>query len=253
MSLTNLKVNLRILFTLVRRDYAVQFAGSLLGIFWAFLQSVFIILLYGVIFFFLDPNQEVKTHILRILSGLLFWLPLQEMLIRSVSILSENRNLIKKSNIGSEIFLWIPFIQMLIHYFFLSIPVFALFIYLGHFTLLGMILSYFWIFISGILLYFVSNYLARVNILLKDLTPLIRLIAQILFWSLPILYTSNLSLKKINLINPFYSLLNFHKMILGFENLNLEILYYLLYPFLLSFLLFYLSRKKLSKLIWDHL
>lgn len=111
--------NLPILWVLVRRDYALQFAGSALGISWMLVQNISLILIYTIVFLFihLKGNPESASDFIGYsFSGLLFWIPLQEYMIRGTSILTENRQLIKRSPLGPEIFLWIPYIQMLIHF-----------------------------------------------------------------------------------------------------------------------------------------
>ncbi len=237
-----------ILFVLVRRDYAIQFAGSALGIFWAFIQSIFYIMIYLFISYFFEHNLD-KNKISNLFSGLLFWLPISEMLIRSTSILSENRNLIKKSNLGMDLFLQIPIFQMMIHFFVLSIPVFFIF-YLNQTLNYYFVFSYIWIFFVGINIYFISHFLAKANVLLKDITPIIRLVAQILFWTLPILIQFK---NPIFTIHPFFYFLK----IFRFFVLNTEIFqfqyFYFFIPHVLFYFMYYLSKRKLSKLILDHL
>lgn len=237
-----------ILFVLVKRDYAIQFAGSALGIFWAFIQSIFYIFIYLFVIYFFNKNLNFK-NISFLFSGLLFWLPLQEMLVRSTSILSENRNLIKKSNLGMNLFLQIPFCQMLIHFFILSIPVFLILKYFNSLSNL-FFLSYIWIFFVGLNIYFLSNFLSKANVLLKDITPIIRLFSQILFWTLPILINLN---SEIFQYHPFFSFLKIFRILVLKEELISISMISFIYPVLFFYLIYFLSEKKLSKLILDHL
>lgn len=95
--------NLPILWILVRRDYALQFAGSALGISWMLVQNLSLILIYTIVFLFihLKGNPESASYFIGYtFSGLLFWIPLQEYIIRGTSILTENRQLIKRSPLG---------------------------------------------------------------------------------------------------------------------------------------------------------
>jgi lipopolysaccharide transport system permease protein len=66
-----------ILWALVRRDYALQYAGSFLGISWMFLQNLVLISLYALVFLVLNlknpSTQEDFTDYL--LTGLLFLIP----------------------------------------------------------------------------------------------------------------------------------------------------------------------------------
>lgn len=176
--------NLPILWILVRRDYALQFAGSALGISWMLIQNLSLILIYTIVFLFihLKGNPESASDFIGYaFSGLLFWIPLQEYIIRGTSILTENRQLIKRSPLGPEIFLWIPYIQMLIHFTVTAVPVLVVLGILGKLNLVLFPISIFIMFVVGYLLSFIQGYLARANVILRDITPLIRLISQFFF------------------------------------------------------------------------
>ncbi|TGL57575.1 ABC transporter permease [Leptospira sarikeiensis] len=248
--------NLRILLVLVRRDYALQYAGSALGLTWMFLQNVSLILIYTVVFYFLGIRSQGENSIeyfSNVLSGLLFWIPLQEYLIRGTGILTDNRQLIKRSPLGPEIFLWIPFVQFLLHWLITSIPIFLFLGWAGKLGIWSFPLSFFCIFCAGLFLSFLQNYLARVNIILRDISPLVRLLTQFLFWGLPIVYESKGTLGKLNVWNPFFFPLELFRsaLLVGYESKAVFIDFL---PFLIIFLgIFILSRAKLNQVVLDHL
>jgi lipopolysaccharide transport system permease protein len=183
---------LRTLFALIRRDYAVQYAGMTLGLFWLFIN-------YGMQIgvFYLVIGKELyageKEYVIRLLSGMTLWIPLAEMLIRSGSILSENRVLIRRTNTGRELFIWIPVVQAMFHYLLLAIPI-SLILSCSRSGLSP--LSALFSLITGLLagwiaLLIVSPWaliLAKLAVILRDLTPLLRPVLQILFWLTPIAY-----------------------------------------------------------------
>ncbi len=248
--------NLPILWILVRRDYALQFAGSALGISWMLVQNLSIILIYTIVFLFLHLKGNPESAVDFIgyaFSGLLFWVPLQEYMIRGTSILTENRQLIKRSPLGPEIFLWIPFVQMLIHFLVTAIPVLIVLGIFGKLNVILFPLSILVISTVGILLSFVQGYLARANVILRDITPLIRLISQFFFWSLPILYLSSGFLHSINVWNP----LNFPLEVFRSVLLNDFVAVFHWKEFLPYLILFpsigILSRSKFHSVILDHL
>lgn len=248
--------NLPILWILVRRDYALQFAGSALGISWMLVQNLSIILIYTIVFLFLHLKGNPESAVDFIgyaFSGLLFWVPLQEYMIRGTSILTENRQLIKRSPLGPEIFLWIPFVQMLIHFLVTAIPVLVVLSIFGKLNVFLFPLSILVISTVGILLSFVQGYLARANVILRDITPLIRLISQFFFWSLPILYLSSGFLHSINVWNP----LNFPLEIFRSVLLNDFVAVFHWKEFLPYLILFpsigIFSRSKFHSVILDHL
>ncbi|MDV6235636.1 ABC transporter permease [Leptospira ellisii] len=247
---------LSILWILVRRDYALQFAGSSLGISWMLVQNLSLILVYTIVFFFLNVRGNSVSDsdfIAYTFSGLLFWIPLQEYMIRGTSILTENRQLIKRSPLGPEIFLWVPFVQMLIHFSVTAVPVAIVLGVLGKLNLFSCLFAFPLMFATGYLLSFPQGYLARANVILRDITPLIRLISQFFFWSLPILYLSTGFLSQINQWNP----LNFPLEVFRYVLLNDAATAFHWTEFLPYLILFpaigLLSRSKFHSVILDHL
>jgi lipopolysaccharide transport system permease protein len=244
-----------ILWALVRRDYALQYAGSFLGISWMFLQNLVLISLYAVVFLILNlrtpSTQDEFTAYL--LTGLLFWIPLQEFLVRGTSILTDNRSLLKRSSLGLDLFIWIPFVQYMIHVFVTSIPVFLLLAYYDKLNYLGLLTGLLCLVFVGFYLLLFLHYLSRLNVLLKDISPLIRLVSQVLFWGIPVLYYPKGFLREINLLNPLTIPLDIFRslVIKGFEP---QFDWMGIFPFLFTFFLVYLlAKKKFQTVILDHL
>ena len=246
---------LKIILVLVKRDYAIQFAGSLLGIFWSLVQNLVLIGVYSVVFFLLDFKSAANNpdYIPHIFSGLLFWLPISDFLIRGTGILTENRNLIKRSPLGMQLFIWVPYVQYLIHHFVTSIPVFIILYFLSALSAY-FIFSYFVAACTGLYLLLVLNYLSRLNIILKDISPLVRLASQFVFWTLPVLYFPGGSLlQTINSYNPLNLPLELFRIFtLKVATNEISILPFLLFT-LLFLLTYYLSKTRLNKLVTDHL
>lgn len=249
-------LQIRILLVLVRRDYALQYAGSALGLTWMFLQNLSLILVYTIVFYFLGIRSgggDAREYFAHVLSGLLFWIPLQEFLIRGTGILTDNRQLIKRSPLGPEIFLWIPFTQFLLHWAITSVPILIFLFWLGKVNILGVLLSFVCMVLTGLYLVCVQNYLARINIILRDISPLVRLLTQFLFWGLPIVYESKGALGKWNVFNPFFFPLETFRsaLLIGYES-RAGFVEFLPFLFLFAGILL-LSRSKLNQIVLDHL
>lgn len=245
---------IQLTFTLVKRDYALQYAGSFFGIVWIFIQNLSQILVYSFAIF-IFRNESSQKFLPSLFSGLLFWLPLQEMFIRGTTILSDNRNLIKRSSLGLDVFLNIPFYQMLIHFAITSLPIFAFLYYFSKLNLKFFLLSFVLIFFCGKFIQLLISYLARANIILKDITPVVRLTSLGFFWALPIMYNSVNSpiLETINAFNPLSVPLDlFCYLILTDHTLQFSPLIFV--PFLVIFLTIrFLSEKKFHQIVLDHL
>lgn len=246
---------LSVIWVLVRRDYALQYAGSFLGIAWMLLQNLTLIFIYAFVFLYMNfKNTSGRDDYSGyVFSGLLFWIPLQELILRGTGILTDNRQLIKRSSLGMDVFLWIPYVQYLIHYLATSIPIGFILYYYSGLNIGGFLVAYLWIGVVGLYILLLLNYLSRLNIILKDISPLIRLISQVLFWTLPILYYPQGILGKINQYHPFNIPLDvFRRLVL--EEYSSPFLFTGFLPFLLVFFfLYYFSKRKFHKVVIDHL
>ena len=252
---TGLKEKIKIIFALVKRDYAIQFAGSILGILWVLIQNLVMIAVYTVVFIFLNlKNSSTQPeYIPYIFSGLLFWLPINDFIIRGTSILTENRHLIKRSPLGSDFFLWVPYFQFLIHMFVTSIPVFVLLYFFSGLSR-WFFLVYPFILFFGLYLQMLVHYLARANIILKDISPVIRLFSQFFFWTLPVLYYPvNPLLYQLNWWNPLnYPLEIFRMILLNNYSPRFSPLPFVIY-IIVFFIIFQLSKNRFNDLVSDHL
>ncbi|MEQ9367075.1 MAG: ABC transporter permease [Leptospirales bacterium] len=218
-----------LILSLVRRDYAVQFAGTALGIVWVLVQYIFQIGIFFLIFGVILPQAPGAAeagggklaaftagradYLSFLLGGMCLWLPLSEMLLRSCSILADNRGLIRRTGLGLRGFLWVPVFEGLIHYALIFgivaavgfargvlSPLFPLAFLGGSLVLL---LFSGWAFIF-----------ARISILLKDVSPLMRLIFQIAFWLTPIVYVVSLDWMRYFAWNPLTGILETHRRLL---------------------------------------
>jgi lipopolysaccharide transport system permease protein len=88
---------------------------------------------------------------------------------------------------------------------------------------------------------------------LKDISPLIRLLSQLLFWSLPILYRSEGLARTINIYHPLNLPLDlFRALVFRDYSQQFSVINWL--PFLIVFIfVFYFSRHRFQKMVMDHL
>lgn len=244
-----------LLFALTKRDYAIQYAGSLLGILWIVIQSLFFLGLYTLIgsIFNLQQFQKDTKDFLLLLSGIVFWIPLQEYILRTSNILVENRNLLKKTTLNLYYILLVPFVQFCIHSVLLCIPLYTLLYFYKLLNNWAFILGLFSTMGFGIFLFPILVYVACSNVLLKDITPLLRILLQFLFWSLPIFYSSHSEISRILSWNPFFSFLEIFRFFIFQDyipSLNLSSILVLL----LSILLFQLfANRRILSIILDQI
>ena len=179
-----IREDLSLIYSLVRRDYALQYAGTLLGLAWLLVQYVFQVALFYVIFGLLLPaggrvaGPENADYLAYLLGGMALWLPLSEMLLRGCGILTENRQVVRRTVVGARLLLWVPVFEALVHYTILFVLV------LGVGALRGTSPGWFpaaYAFGCLVILFFGgwSFLLARVGIIFKDVSPLMRLRAHV--------------------------------------------------------------------------
>src|SRR5262249_28393612 len=80
--------NAHLLRELVKRDFAARFTGSALGLFWAVLQPLSLVVVYWFVFTYMftrGPASSGDNYILFLISGLLPWLGINEGVVRSTT------------------------------------------------------------------------------------------------------------------------------------------------------------------------
>jgi lipopolysaccharide transport system permease protein len=179
-------VQIGLLLALVRRDYKLQYAGSILGTGWLALEYSVQAFVFYVVFTIIFQKAVPPAHLL---AGMLFWIPLAELFVKTSSSLTRHRNLIRRTTAGARYFSLIPTVQSLIQFLFLLALLAPLFLYWKSSDPLRLfaaaILGSFFLLLLG----FPARILAWQSLILRDLGPLLRLLFQALFWTLPVVYT----------------------------------------------------------------
>src|ERR1051326_6340166 len=80
--------HLHLLRELIRRDFYARFTGSALGVFWAVIQPILLVLLYWFVFTFMFKATSAPGqggYIYYLIAGLIPWLGINEGLVRSTT------------------------------------------------------------------------------------------------------------------------------------------------------------------------
>ena len=219
-----IKTIIKLLPPLLGRDIKERYAGSVIGIFWTFLQPLFFILLYWIVF-----SQIMKIRIqsdtgdipffVFLLSGLLPWFALQEGIIRGASSIVEKRQVIKKVIFPAELFPLSSAMCAFIHYGI------GIFLFLGGFFVWKGGISLFQLsFIVGLLLLQLaltsglSLLIASLSVYIRDIIQIIGVVFQVIFYLSTILYPITSvpeTLRGVIFLNPITSLVEaYHSVIL---------------------------------------
>lgn len=217
------KATLHLLRELIRRDISARFTGSALGLAWAVLQPLSLVLLYWFVFTFMIPggrlglgsgNDDVP-YIHFLIAGLLPWLGFHEGLMRSATSIVENSGIVRRLPLRSDLLVVVPNASALVFQAIgLGLFLLALAVTRGS-------LRQLWVLPLALVLQFllqlgVGYMLAATYVFFRDLTQILGFVLSILFYLSPILYSVAGRFEEYFFWNPLTPLLGlFRSALLG--------------------------------------
>ncbi len=218
--LKDLTENRKLIFELAKNDFKTQYAGSYLGIIWAFVQPVITILLYWFVFekglragAMLTKEGIEAPFVLWLIAGLVPWFFFQDALNGGTNALIQYSYLVKKVVFKISILPIVKIISSLfVHIFFAC---FAIFLYIcyGQFSGIYAVQLIYYSFCIFVLVLGISYASCAVVGFFRDLSQIINIMLQIGMWMTPIMWNFdavNLPgfLKVILMMNPMYYVVN---------------------------------------------
>jgi teichoic acid transport system permease protein len=207
--------NRKLAFTLAKNDFRTKYAGSYLGMVWAFIQPIVTILVYWFIFtvgFRSDQDQEYP-FVLFIVVGIVPWFFFAEALNGGTGALIDYDYLVKKVMFNIDI---LPFVKVLsalfVHIFFIVFSI-ILCICMGFAPTVYALQLVYYIICNIIFVLGLVYLTAAINVFLRDLTQIISIfVLQIGVWLTPIMWDAEkmLSPKLLMIfkINPMFYIVN---------------------------------------------
>ncbi len=195
---------------MAKNDFQSRFAGSVFGIFWAFVNPVITMLLYWFVFQvgFRSGNVGEYPFILYLMSGLIPWFYFQDALNGGTGVLVEYSYLVKKLvfNVGI-----LPVLKvasaLFVHVFFLGFLLIVCSIY-GLIPSLFTLQIFYYIICSAFLVLGLSYITAACTVFFRDMTQIIGIVLMIGTWITPIMWnpegTLTPVLSMIFRLNPMY-------------------------------------------------
>lgn len=187
--------NRKLIFQLAKNDFKTKFAGSYLGIVWAFIQPIVTVLVYWFVFEKGLKAGGVNTSagisvpfVLWLVAGLVPWFFFQDALIGGTNALTEYSYLVKKVVFKISI---LPIVKVLsalfVHVFFI---VFTLCLYAGYryFPTVYMLQILYYTFCTFVLVLGLSYMTCAIVGFFKDLTQVINILLQVGVWMTPIMW-----------------------------------------------------------------
>lgn len=219
--------NKGLILKLSKNDFKTRYAGSYLGIIWAFIQPIVTILVYWFVFekglkadSVLDKEGIQVTFVLWLSAGLIPWFFFSEALNNATNALMEYSYLVKKVVFKISILPIIKIISALfVHLFFI---VFLLILsscygyYPDQYTLQVVYYS-FCMFVFVLALSYTTS---AVVIFFRDLSQIINIVLQIGVWITPIMWQVSIipdAMQKFFKLNPMYYIVDGYRQALFYK------------------------------------
>lgn len=196
----------------VKREFLSRYHRSLLGIAWAILNPLAMIVVYTVIF-----SEVMKTRLpeidsayaysIYLCAGLITWTFFSEILNRTLTVFIDNNNLLKKVNFPKSCLPIIVVISECINFSIIFILYAAFLAVVGAFPGLVTIAVFPVLLIQVTLAVGIGIFLGTLNVFFRDINQIAKMGMQFWFWLTPIIYPVLIVPEKIRVmleLNPMY-------------------------------------------------
>lgn len=203
--LKNLYEYRELLKTNVKKDIRGKYKGSILGVFWSFLNPLLMVLVYAIVFPYI-MRIETDHYLQYLICGVIPWNFFTTVMNLGMGSIKNNAGIIKKVYFPREILPISASLSGLVNFFIACIIIilFCIFGGLGmswHILLVPFIAIIQFMITTGLVLG-----LSAVNVYIQDTEYIIQFFINMLFYATPILYTAELfpeAIRWVLYINPF--------------------------------------------------
>ena len=250
----NFAKNCKLISRLAGNDFKTKYAGSYLGIVWAFVQPVVTILVYWFVFSVVRSGAVRNVpFVLWLIAGLVPWFFFQEGLNSGTNALVEYSYLVKKVVFRIDILPMVKlFSALYVHLFFMAVVV-ILYTVMGYFPGLTVIQLLYYSLCMFLLVLGMIYFTCAVVVFFRDLTQIINICLQVGVWLTPIMWNfDDLHLGKvlrfIFQLNPMYYIVS------GYRDSLIDRVWFWQRPFLTLYfwaftvLMFLLGRRTFTRL-----
>jgi len=201
--------NRYLLFELTRKDLQNRYLGSYLGILWAFVHPVVMILVLWFVFQVGFKNLPVDDFpfILWLITGMIPWFFLADSLANSTAAVIEHAYLVKKVVFRVSILPIVKILSALVVHLFFVFVIFLMFFLYGYYPTIYNLQVFYYLFALTVFLLGLSWITSSVQIFFKDMGQIIQMFLQIGFWFTPIFWSLNVVPEKYHFIiklNPIF-------------------------------------------------
>lgn len=196
--LKNLYKDRRMIMMMAVRELKVHYVGSIFGIFWAVINPLAQVAIYGIvfgIFFHAKPNPEYNTNsfFLYLLCGLIPWQFFSQAVGASTGVIVINSNLIKKAaGFPSEVLPIITILSNMINHLIALVLLLLILLIYGVGLSPVMLLVFVYIILMAVFTTGISWIFACINVYTRDIQQIIGVIMTGWFFFTPIFYSSTI-------------------------------------------------------------
>lgn len=203
--------NRALIFSLAKNDFKTKYAGSYLGIVWAFIQPIITILVYWFVFSVGLRSGAVQEYpfVLYLVSGIVPWFFFQDALNSGTNALIEYNYLVKKVVFKISI---LPIVKIIsaffVHAFFVAFSLLLCILY-GYTPTLATLQIVYYSLCTFLLVLGLVYATSAIVVFFRDLTQIISIVLQVGIWMTPIMWDITMLseyplLAKLFKLNPMY-------------------------------------------------
>lgn len=205
-----------LIWKLAKNDFKTKYAGSYLGIIWAFIQPVVTVCVYWFVFGVVRPGAErTVPFVLWLVAGLVPWFFFQEALVQSTDALMEYSYLVKKVVFKISILPMVRIIAALFVHLFFVLFTMVLFACYGYWPDVHYLQILYYSTCAFLLVLALSYTTCAVVVFFRDLKQIITIGLQIGVWVTPIMWNfedmgfpADAIVVRILKLNPMFYIVN---------------------------------------------
>ena len=180
---------------MIVRDIRSRYAGSGLGLVWAFLHPILWMALYTAVFSVVlrvPVEQGFATFPEFLMAGLLPWMAIHEGISRSASALTDNAAVVKKAVFPVDTLVASVVLAAVVAQLVGFVIFGAYVVFLGHFSLVWILLAVPALVLQVLLTYGIGCFAATVTAFVRDASHAIGILLTVVFFATPIVYPASL-------------------------------------------------------------
>ena len=249
--------NRQLIFSLAKNDFKTKYAGSYLGIVWAFVQPIVTILVYWFVFSvgLRAGNADDYPFVLYLVSGIVPWFFFQDALNGGTNALLEYNYLVKKVVFKISILPMVKIISALFVHLFFIVVVLVLYACHGYFPDLYVLQLIYYSFSVFVLILGISYLTSAVVVFFRDLSQIINIALQVGVWMTPIMWSfQDLGLAADGTIATILKLNPIYYIVSGYRDALIDKVWFwehptlTLYYWIFTVVIFFLGARLFKKL-----